>query len=343
MSGAILLTMALVAADPSPANDGFVDIPALVDQAERSYLVQRWDRAIENFQKATAANPTIGYPWWRLGTCQLMAGEYDDAIDSYTKAHDLGVYQWRPLKMAHRGEIAWGIAAAHARLGHRDEALKWTRISLDEGLRDITRFQQRHFEKLLEDDEFRQLVWADDAKDLDRDEGFRHDLRFLLHEAKRIHYAPFRITSEEEFKSLAAQLEADIPRLTDDEILVRFQQIARHLGDGHTHVRLGKNVAHVGARFFLFPDGLYVEAAAPRHADLVGAKVLKIGNRSADEALELAQYCVVRQRTEPQDGRPALARIESALKRLGHSYRRWALAARNRGRGRPAAPGRVAV
>ncbi len=290
MSGAVLLAIALVAADPAPASDGFVDIPALVDEAERSYLVQRWDRAIGSFRKATAANPTIGYLWWRLGTCQLMAGEYENAIASFTKAHELGVYQWRPLKMAHHGEIAWGIAAAHARLGQRDEALKWTRVSLNEGLRDIRKFQEKHFEKLLDDDEFRQVVWADneDLK-LDREQGYRHDLRFLLHEAKRIHYDPFRITPEEEFESLARKLEADIPRLTDDEILVRFKQIVRRLGDGHTHVRLKDDAAFVGVRFFQFPEGLVIESAAPEHADLVGAKVLRIGKHSAGEALALAR------------------------------------------------------
>ena len=230
VSLALLAPRAAPASAPDTATAGFVDIPVLVDQAERSYLVQRWDRAIENFQKATDANPTIGYLWWRLGTCQLMAGKYDDAIGSYTKARELGVYQWHPLKVAYRGEVAWGIAAAHARLGRRDEALEWTRVSLDEGLRDIRKFKERHFEELLKDEEFHKLVWADDTKNLDRDAGFRHDLKFLLHEAKRIHYAPFRLTPEAEFDSLAAQLDADIPRLSDDEVLVRFQRDPRALG-----------------------------------------------------------------------------------------------------------------
>ncbi len=298
MTFALVMTLALVAAEEgavTPDADSaavvaeYVDVPALVDQAERSYLVQRWDRAIENFQKATEANPTIGYLWWRLGTCQLMAGEYEDAIGSLTKARELGVYQWRPLKMAYRGEVAWGIAAAYARLGRTDEAMHWTRVSLGEGLRDIRKFHERHFDDLLKDEAFRKLVWADNGQMLDRDEGFRRDLRFMLHEARRIHYAPFRITSEEEFDSLAARLEADIPRLSDDEILVRFQQIARHLGDGHTKVRPSQNGGHVGTRFFLFDDGIYIEAASQQHADLVGAKVLRIGSRTAQDALELAR------------------------------------------------------
>jgi tetratricopeptide (TPR) repeat protein len=291
MTCALIVSLALLGAeDPAGASTvGFVDIPVLVDQAERSYLVQRWDRAIENFQMATDANPTIGYLWWRLGTCQLMAGKYDDAIGSFTKARELGVYQWHPLKVAYRGEVAWGIAAAHARLGHREEAIKWTRISLDDGLRDIRKFTERHFEELLKDEEFRKLVWADDTKNLDRNAGLRHDLKFLLHEAKRIHYAPFRLTPEAEFDSLAAQLDADIPRLSDEEVLVRFKQILVRLGDGHTNIRLKKPPGWLGVMFFQFPEGVYIDGATAEHADLVGAKLLKIGNRSIDEALEMAR------------------------------------------------------
>src|SRR5262249_6182865 len=40
---------------------------------------------------------------------------------------------------------------------------------------------------------------------------------------------------------------------------------------------------------FEFPEGVYIDAATSEHADLVGAKVLKIGDRPIEEALELAR------------------------------------------------------
>ncbi|MGD9721820.1 MAG: tetratricopeptide repeat protein [Pirellulales bacterium] len=313
MTPALLLSLALVSADASglvppgagvfattaaaPAEQpaasenaaAFVDVVKLVDQAERSYLVQRWDRAIENFEQAVAANPTIGYVWYRLATCRLMAGQFEPAIAAFQRAHELGAYQWHPLKIVYHGESAWGIAAANARLGRRDEALRWTRIALDEGLRDIRQFHGKHFKDLLQGQEFRKLVWADGAKEMARDEGFRHDLRFVMHEAKRIHYAPFRLKSEAELDSMAAALDADIPQLNDDQILVRFAAILRCLGDGHTHVHRTGPPRLLGVRLQQYPEGLYVEAAQREHADLIGAKVLRIGDRSADEALELAR------------------------------------------------------
>ena len=297
MAYALLVTIALVSNDAAavrgPAadspGDSFVDVPALVDRGERSYMVQRWDRAIEAFEQATAANPTIGYVWWRLGTCRLMGGQYEGAIEAFTVSHELGAFQWRPLRMAHRGESAWGLAAAYARLGNPDEAIRWTRTALAEGLRDIRRFHRTYFKELLEDDEFRALVWAGDVKDLSRDDGYRHDLRFLMHEAKRVHFDPFRKTPEAQLDSLAAALAADIPKLTDDEILVRMSAIVRRLGDGHTHVRHNGKPARLGVHLHLFPEGLFIDAALAEHADLVGAKVLRIGNCSADEALALSE------------------------------------------------------
>lgn len=296
MTHALLLTLILAGADPAVSETAesattatFVDIPKLVDEAERSYLVQRWDRAIDKYQQAVAANPTVGYLWYRLGTCCLLGKQYETAVDAFTKAHELGAYEWHPVRIVHRGEAAWGVAAAHARLGNRDDAIRWTKVSLDEGLRDIREFHKPHFKTLLEDDEFRRLVWADKAKKLSRDEGFRHDLRFAMHEAKRIHYDPFRITSEAELDSMAAALDADIPNLTYEEIHVRMMAIMRRLGDGHTHIRRNDKPRRLAIHFYHFPEGLYIDAALEAHADLVGARVLKIGDVAAGDAYERAR------------------------------------------------------
>jgi tetratricopeptide (TPR) repeat protein len=293
---ALILTIALVSSDPAdpavaagpPAAD-FVDVPALAERADRSYLVRRWDRAIEGYQTLVKANPTVGYYWYRLGYCRLGSGQFEEAIPALTKAHELGAYTWRPVRMIYRGEAAWGIAACYARLGKREEAFRWTRTALAEGLRDIRKFHEFHFLTLLKDDEYRKLVWLTDAKKLSRDEGFRHDVRFLMHEAKRIHYDPFRSTSEAELDSMAAALEADIPKLTDEQILVRMMAIVRRLGDGHTQVWRNSKPAWLGVQMFRYPEGLYVESALPENAQLVGAKVLRIGDRSAEEALRLVE------------------------------------------------------
>jgi len=312
MLGQLVLTVMLISGDPAagavpPSPEAAAKVPALAKQADTSFLVQAWARAADQYGELVAANPTVGLYWARLGTCLIEIGKYDEAISAFEKSEELGGFQWNPPRMIYRGESAFGLAAAHARAGHRDEALRWTRTSLSQGLRDIQRFRGKHFASLADDPEFRKLIWSDDAKNLSRDEGFRHDLRFLMHEAKRIHFDPFRITPEAELDAMAESLAADIPKLSDEQILVRMMAIVRRLGDGHTQIRrvarrpvadslLSRQtpVLRLPVHFFLFAEGLYIDAVLPPHNDLVGAKVLKIGDRSAEEALALAEEIVSR-------------------------------------------------
>jgi tetratricopeptide (TPR) repeat protein len=321
----ILFAILLVAAEApqgnSPAGatiEAVVKVPQLAQQADTSYLVQRWDRAADQYAQLVEANPTNGYFWFRLGMSRLETGKYDDAAAAFGKAEELGGFQWNPPRMVFRGESAWGLAAAHARAGRKDEAIRWTRKALSQGLRDIRRFHGKHFASLMDDPEFRTLVWATDVKGLSRDEGFRYDLRFLMHEAKRIHYAPFRETSEAELDSLAQSLDSDIPNLTDDQLLVRTMGLVRRLGDGHTQIgRPGKRL-RLPLRLFQFPEGLYITGGLPQQADLVGAKILMIGERSADEALKLTGE--IASRDNPMTVRsfaPALLGSPAILRGLG--------------------------
>lgn len=294
MLGQLILTVMLVSGDATaggvpPSPEAAAKVPALAKQADTSFLVQAWGRAADQYRELVAANPTVGLYWWRLGTCLMNNGKYEEAIPAFEKSEEMGGFQWNPPRMIYRGESAWGLAAAHARAGHRDEALRWTRTSLSQGLRDIQRFRGKHFASLADDAEFRKLIWSDDAKKLSRDEGFRHDLRFLLHESKRIHFDPFRVTPEAEFDAMAERLSADIPKLSDDQVLVRMMAIVRRLGDGHSWIRRSGAPSRLPVHFFQFPEGIYITAALPPQADLVGAKVLKFGDWPALEAVKLAE------------------------------------------------------
>jgi hypothetical protein len=111
----------------------------------------------------------------------------------------------------------------------------------------------------------------------------------MLHEAKRIHFDPFRVTPEAEFDALAERLSADIAKLSDDQILVRMMAIVRHLEDGHSWIRRNGPSSRLPVHLFQFPEGIYITAALPAQADLVGAKVLQFGDRPALEAVKLAE------------------------------------------------------
>ena len=276
MAAPLLLAVVLACADPASAAAveaatdktiaAAIEVPELAPKADLAFLAQRWDRAVPFYQQLVEANPTVGLYWWRLGESHLQAGHWDEAVQAFERSHELGAFQWSPLRIAYHGESAWGLAAAHAEAGRKEDAVRWTKIALEEGLRDIRRFHGKHFRALLKDPAYRKLVWADDVKDLSRDEGFRHDLRFLLHEAKRMHFDPFRATKEAEIDALAARLDADIASLSDEQILVRMMRIMRAFGDGHTQIqRRSRQPARLPINLFVFPEGLFIVAADDDH------------------------------------------------------------------------------
>ena len=83
-------------------------------------------RAVQWANRAVASNP---YPWCFhvLGLAQYRAGQFDEALQSFTKAN---VKSW-PYS-----ELNWfGLALVHHRLGHPDDA----RQCLDNGIQWLER------------------------------------------------------------------------------------------------------------------------------------------------------------------------------------------------------------
>ena len=71
-------------------------------------------------------------------------------------------------------------------------------------------------------------------------------------------------------------------------MIVELARIVALVGDGHTNVaptrdpKIGFHTYPV--RLYFFKDGLFIRSAAKAQADLVGAKVVRIGRLTADEA-----------------------------------------------------------
>ena len=117
-----------------------------------------------------------------------------------------------------------------------------------------------------------------------------HDLSFLRNELPKRHRNFFHDTSPKDFDDGIARIEADLPRLNENEIIVRIAQtVKRAVGDrdGHSGVMLRPPSAPflgVPVNFFRDADGLYIRAAARDYADLVGGRVVAIGGAPADVA-----------------------------------------------------------
>jgi hypothetical protein len=82
-----------------------------------------------------------------------------------------------------------------------------------------------------------------------------------------------------------ARLSSAVPELSDAHLLVELGALLRTLHDGHAYVEAPNSAQalhrSVPVRFGLFTDGLYVTAAVPEHAILLGTRVLAFdGNPS---------------------------------------------------------------
>jgi len=108
-------------------------------------------------------------------------------------------------------------------------------------------------------------------------EQWRDDVRAFAREMPKRHMNLFHSMSREEFERAVGELEAAIPSLEDHEIVVRLQQIAARVGDGHTGV-------HIPSWFQLYPlalnwfgGELRVTATTAEYQRALGARIVGIG------------------------------------------------------------------
>jgi len=133
-----------------------------------------------------------------------------------------------------------------------------------------------------------QLVSPASAMDSDEARAWREDLRFMAQEMERTHKNLYHTTSREKFAAMVAALNAKTPSLQRHEVIVEMARIAAAVGDGHTNIyptrdpKIGFHTLPV--TFTFFGDELYVRAAHDSQRPLVGAKVLRLGDRDTGDA-----------------------------------------------------------
>lgn len=127
---------------------------------------------------------------------------------------------------------------------------------------------------------------------------WREDLRFMAEEMPKYHKNLFHTMTREQFESAVKKLDERIPSLARHQIIIEMARIVAMVGDGHTNIAPTRD-PKIGFRtypvkLYLFKDGLYVRAAAREYADLVGARVVKIGSVPAEEAYDSVREIIGR-------------------------------------------------
>ena len=120
-------------------------------------------------------------------------------------------------------------------------------------------------------------------------EKWREDLRVLADELPKRHRNLFHAMTREQFDAAVKSLNERIPTLTRNQVIVEFTRIVAMVQDGHTSIAGLASDPKIGFRsyplsLYFFKDGLFVITADREHADAVGARVVKIGNATAEQA-----------------------------------------------------------
>lgn len=116
---------------------------------------------------------------------------------------------------------------------------------------------------------------------------WREDLAFLAENLTKKHANAFHAITREDWEARVKALEQRLPELSSARTAVALAQLVASVGDAHTVLWLNGTPfnAYFPVRFAWLSDGLFVTEVDERFGEALAARVLRIGNSSAADAL----------------------------------------------------------
>ncbi len=290
--------------------------PQILAEARTKTAAKDWVEAAKLWEEVVRINPVESKFWRQLAVVQYSAKDYKKAITAFEKLLELG------------GDVPpstlYNIATCYALLDDKEQALKWLEKSFAEGYPNLERAQNDvNFKALKDDARFQKIVGLADTSKMSRDEGWRFDLALLAREVQRKGYN--RLPRKYLFAAFEAEIKRlsdAVPTLTDMQISAELMKLLAKLGDGHTGVQGSRErpetYLSVPVKFYLFQEGLFITAADAKYKDLLGAQVLKYGERTVDEVLKSLDSLIGRDNEmRPKEFVPTLMRYLALPNALG--------------------------
>lgn len=258
---------------------------------DAAFAAEKWDEAIGAYAEAyrisnDSAALVESYSW-----ALYSAKRYAEAMPVYQRGLEIG--------MDFDHAVLYNMACCLALAGDKEGAIRALQQALDAGFRNIQHVRiDTDLQSLHADPRFQAMAFVKDISKMSRNEGWQWDIKVFGRELERIHFNPYAFMTKQQFDAEIAQLIADVPRLSDEQISVRLMKFVTKLGDGHTRVippiLAGPTAIAAPLQMFFFEEGLFVTAAGPSVKDLVGAQVLEVEGKPVSDILTIAREYISR-------------------------------------------------
>lgn len=271
----------LTASPPTPT-------AALLAAGDDAWSQQDWTRYGAVYGELTERSPNNGEYWYRLGSSRQNLGDVAGAIAANERALAVGYRRAGALKK---------LASLEARRGNAEQAVAYFEQARAAHLVNAEQelLQDPALSALLSEPRWQQRLFPKLAEDADALRKWQTDLDFLAIRFPETHWQLFSQVEREHWQRELARLRAELPQLADWQRSVRLMELVRLGRSGHTllippFAQDGQAASpatfHLAAiKFGWFADGLFITAAAPEHAALVGQQVLQLGSATPADAL----------------------------------------------------------
>ncbi len=240
-------------------------------------------------------NGQSGVLWHQLAQSRLTNKKFDEALEAYNKALELGGFANK-----FRAGCHYDIACALSLKGEKEAAFTALQKSMDLGFRDLAHLRtDSDLVALHTDPRWESVAATKDTTKMSRDEAWRYDIALVDREVRRIHYDAYAKFPKIEMDSFVEKLTSDVPHLTDSQITVEITRYMAHLGDGHSSVTDGRHnetrpILMLPIQMFWFEDGIFVTAAGPGAQQVTGMEVVEVAGKPIKEVIELIAPLVSR-------------------------------------------------
>jgi hypothetical protein len=118
---------------------------------------------------------------------------------------------------------------------------------------------------------------------------WREDLAFLRKEMPAHHANLFHDMTPAQFDSALKSIDARLPTMARNQVIVELQKLDAMVGDGHSNVGPWRDTAiafhTLPIALYWFEEGIIIRAADSAHANLLGARVVAINGVPVDSVI----------------------------------------------------------